>query len=48
MTYLHSEFMETFVSVPFVILILTQVAETIPLQIIFICWELGDATIFFS
>lgn len=47
MAYLHSKFMETFTSVPFVILILTQVAKTIPSKRLFMCWRSNDAMNFF-
>lgn len=43
MTYLHSKFMETFISVPFVILILTQVAKTVLSKSLFMCWGLNGA-----
>lgn len=48
MVYLHSKFMETFISVPFVILILTQIAKTIPSKGVFLCYELNDAMDFFA
>lgn len=43
MTYLHSKFMETFISVLFVIPILTQVAKAVPSKRLFMCWRLNEA-----
>ena len=44
--YLHFKFIETFLSVPFVILILAQVVKTISSKRLFTCWGLNSTMIF--